>query len=127
MTIKVKNLGFDKEKRSILLSGITFASFGVPINFEISGEELEQNLNFTFTCLFDEKEGHCIAKFENPTKKDLKIKFYNPGIGLNMPDSVLGIEIIPNKYSIEFIFSLETVKINTRIYKLSYEFHLIRL
>jgi len=125
MTIKVTNLSFEKEKRTILLNGVTFASFGIPINFKIEGEELEKPLNFTFTCLFDVKEGPCVAKFESPTKEDLNIKFYNPGIGLNMPDSALGIEILPD-HSIEFIFALDIVKTNTRVYKLSYEFYLIK-
>ena len=42
-----------------------------------------------------------------------------------MPDTALGIQILPD-YSLEFIFSLETVKVNTKVYKLSYEFYLVK-
>jgi len=125
MKLKVTNLSFDKERRTILSNGTTFASYGIPIYFKIEGEDLENTINFTFTCLFDKNEGPSVAKFESPKKEEINIKFYNPGIGLNMPDSALGIEISPN-FSIEFIFSVDTVKVNTRVYRLSYEFYKIK-
>lgn len=125
MPIKVTNLSFEKGKRTILDNGNTFASYGIPIHFEIKGEELEKPLDFTFTCLFDRNEGPAVAKFDSPTREELNIKFYNPGVGLNMPDSALGIEVDPN-FSIEFIFSLDIVKSNTRVYKLSYEFSMVK-
>ena len=80
MTIEVNNLSFDKENRKILNSGTTFSSYGIPINFEVKGEELEKNINFSFTCLFNKDKDSSVAEFESPKKEELHIRFYNPGI-----------------------------------------------